>query len=197
MHKEHWLIVDTETDGLSQPIHAVEIAAQRMCGWEPEGKPFRFADHDVPIDPSAEAVHGYSRGYLRKYGADPIEAHNLFHEYAQDLPIVAYNPGFDWDRVLPARILPPPAPASGSKILCADAFTADHSGIAELQAQELLKQFFSSQRSHCRPPPRSHRGRNDVETLVRLMTDIIKPRLINGGIEGFVAIQKFSHGHPS
>lgn len=67
MHKEHWLVVDTETDGLAQPIHAVEIAAQRMCGWEPEGKPFQILlNHDVPIDPAAEAVHGYSREYLRK-----------------------------------------------------------------------------------------------------------------------------------
>jgi len=191
MRKEHWLIVDTETDGLSQPIHAVEIAAQRMCGWEPEGKPFQILlNYDVPIDPSAEAVHGYSRGYLRKHGADPIEAHNLFHEYAQDLPIVAYNLSFDWDRVLLPEYSRLRLPASGSKGFCA--LTLSRRTIPESPNYKLetLKQFFSISTG------RSHRGRNDVETLVRLMTDIIKPRLINGGIEGFVAIQKFSRQTP-
>lgn len=191
MHKEHWLVVDTETDGLAQPIHAVEIAAQRMCGWEPEGKPFQILlDHDVPIDPAAEAVHGYSREYLRKHGADPIEAHNLFHEYAQDLPIVAYNLSFDWDRVLLPEYSRLRLPTAGSKGFCA--LTLSRRTIPESPNYKLetLKQFFSISTG------RSHRGRNDVETLVRLMTDIIKPRLINGGIEGFAAIQKFSHQTP-
>ena len=191
MHKEHWLVVDTETDGLSQPIHAVEIAAQRMCGWEPEGKPFQILlNHDVPIDPAAEAVHGYSREYLRKHGADPIEAHNLFHEYAQDLPVVAYNLSFDWDRVLLPEYSRLRLPNSGSKGFCA--LTLSRRTIPESPNYKLetLKQFFSISTG------RSHRGRNDVETLVRLMTNIIKPRLINGGIEGFAAIQKFSRQTP-
>ena len=191
MHKEHWLVVDTETDGLSQPIHAVEIAAQRMCGWEPEGKPFQILlNHDVPIDPAAEAVHGYSREFLRKHGADPIEAHNLFQEYAQDLPIVAYNLSFDWDRVLLPEYSRLRLPTAGAKGFCA--LTLSRRTIPESPNYKLetLKQFFSI------PTGRSHRGRNDVETLVRLMTDIIKPRLINGGIEGFAAIQKFSRQTP-
>ncbi len=41
MNDESWVIIDTETSGLMPPICAVEIAGQRMKGWEPEGKPFR------------------------------------------------------------------------------------------------------------------------------------------------------------
>ena len=40
MKKEaRWLLIDTETTGLTQPIHAVEIAAQNMEGWKPVVSP--------------------------------------------------------------------------------------------------------------------------------------------------------------
>ena len=98
---DQWTIVDTETTGLSQPVYAVEIAAQRMRGWAPDGAPFQvLLNHEVPIDPAAEAVHGYSRAHLRRHGQDPRTAHAAFRSYAGDFPLVAYNLGFDWDRVL-------------------------------------------------------------------------------------------------
>src|SRR4051794_4848741 len=101
MRDEPWCIVDTETTGLYQPIFAVEIAAQRMKGWERAGEPFRvLLNHDVPIEPAAEMLHGYSREYLRANGMKPQAAHALFHDYAAGLPLVAYNLGYDWDRVL-------------------------------------------------------------------------------------------------
>ena len=101
MRDELWLIVDTETDGVMKPIHAVEIAAQRMRGWRREGEPFGILlNHDVPIDPGAQAVHGYSREFLRRHGVCPYQAHAAFRDYAGDLPLVAYNLSFDWNRVL-------------------------------------------------------------------------------------------------
>src|SRR6185369_9964737 len=38
MKNATWVIIDTETDGLLDPIHVVEIAAQRMNGWDPVGE---------------------------------------------------------------------------------------------------------------------------------------------------------------
>jgi DNA polymerase-3 subunit epsilon len=77
-----WVIVDTETDGLFAPIHVVEIAAQRMVGWEPRGEPFRvFLDHDVFIPYEALAVHGYTREFLREHGQEPAHAHALFADF--------------------------------------------------------------------------------------------------------------------
>ena len=56
MKKEaRWLLVDTETTGLTQPIHAVEIAAQIMEGWKPVGEPFRQlinVDAEIPSEVS-------------------------------------------------------------------------------------------------------------------------------------------------
>jgi hypothetical protein len=52
MRDESWLVVDTETDGLIEPVQVVEIAAQRMRGWQRDGEAFRvLLNHDVPIDP--------------------------------------------------------------------------------------------------------------------------------------------------
>src|SRR5512138_144489 len=82
MKSSEWLIVDTETDGLMDPIHVVEIAAQRMRGWEPVGERFRvLLNHDVPIPSAAVAIHGYTEGFLRQNGEEPLRAHAKFREF--------------------------------------------------------------------------------------------------------------------
>src|ERR1039457_6836481 len=96
-----WLIVDTETDGLMDPIHVVEIAAQRMRGWEPVGEKFRvLLNHNVHIPSAAVAIHGYTEEFLRKNGEEPLRAHAMFRDFAGDLPVVAHNLSFDWNRAL-------------------------------------------------------------------------------------------------
>ncbi len=42
MKKTNWILLDTETTGLTGPIYVVELAAQRMRGWEPDGEPFQY-----------------------------------------------------------------------------------------------------------------------------------------------------------
>lgn len=191
MKDEEWLAVDTETNGLYPPIHVVEIAAQRMHGWSPVGEPFReLLNHDVPIDPAAEAVHGYSREYLRKHGIDPVRAHENFHAYAKDYPIVAYNLSFDWDRVLFPEYDRLHLPASGSKGFCALTLARRTIPEAENYKLETLKLLFSINTGV------SHRGRNDVATLVELLTQIVQPRLTSAGIIGFDAVKAFSRRTP-
>jgi len=41
MNNTSWILLDTETNGLVAPIYVVELAAQRMRGWEAVGEPFR------------------------------------------------------------------------------------------------------------------------------------------------------------
>jgi hypothetical protein len=120
MRDEAWIIIDTETNGLTPPICVVEIAAQRMRGWKTEGEPFRvLLNHDVPIEPMAQALHGYSRKFLRENGMEPGEAHRRFREYADDLPLVAYNASFDWDRTLVPEYARLGLPQAGRKGFCA------------------------------------------------------------------------------
>lgn len=98
---DRWVLIDTETTGLNDPVYPVEIAARIMQGWEPEGDPFReLINFDVPLEPAAVRIHSYSRSYLREQGGPPREALERFRLFAGDLPLASYNLSFDWDRVL-------------------------------------------------------------------------------------------------
>jgi DNA polymerase III epsilon subunit-like protein len=191
MKDEPWLIVDTETNGLFQPIYVIEIAAQRMCGWEPVGEPFQvLLNHDVSIDPAAQAVHGYSREYLRQYGEDPHRAHQAFHDYAGTLPIVAYNLAFDWGRVLAPEYKRLGVPASGAKGFCAMT-------LARRVIEETPNHRLETLKHHFRlGDERSHRGLNDVLTTVRLFQHVLRERLEGAGIVGFETVARFSRRSP-
>ncbi|MCE9616520.1 MAG: 3'-5' exonuclease [Lentisphaerae bacterium] len=139
MTNEEWIIVDTETNGVFPPICTVEIAAQRMVGWEPAGDSFRvLLNHDVWIDPGAQAVHDYSREYLRRHGHDPVRAHQAFHAYVGDLPIVAYNISFDWNRVLEPEYQRLGVPVTGRRGFCA--MTLARRAISEVRNYRLEQQ---------------------------------------------------------
>ena len=191
MKDEPWLIVDTETDGVRWPIHAVEIAAQRMRGWQREGEPFGvLLNHDVPIDPGAQAVHGYSREYLRRHGVCPYEAHAAFRTYAGDLPLVAYNLSFDWNRVLEPEYARLGVPIAGRRGFCALTLTRRVVREVANYRLETVKNHFALNRE------RSHRGRNDVETTVALIERVVSPHLHRAGIHGFAAVAAFARRTP-
>lgn len=191
MKNEEWLVVDTETNGLYQPIFTLEIAAQRMIGWEPVGEPFRvLLNHDVPIDPAAQAVHGYSREFLRQEGIDPREAHDAFRLYARELPIVAYNLSFDWDRVLVPEYRRLRVPVAGAKGFCAMT-------LARRVIRETHNHRLETLKNHFRlSDARSHRGLNDVMSVVSLFQKVFRERLEPSGIVGFEAVARFSRKTP-
>ena len=192
MYDESWLIVDTETDGLRAPVHVVEIAAQKMRGWQREGESFRvLLNHDVPIDPAAQAVHGYTREYLRAHGMGPYEAHAHFREYAGDLPIVAFNLGFDWDQVLLPEYTRLGLPPVGRRGFCALSLARRVVDAVEDHRLETLKAHFGLNADQ-----RSHRGRQDVETTTALFEQVMAPRLYQAAVYGFEAISEFSRRYP-
>ncbi len=191
MKGESWVIVDTETSGLMPPICAVEIAGQRMKGWEADGSPFRvLLNHDVPIDPMAESLHGYSREYLRKHGEDPNKAHQAFHEYAKNLPIVSYNISFDWNRVLEPEYKRLKVPQTGTRGFCALTLARRVINDTYNYRLETLKNHFKLSTKQ------SHKGFNDVDVLVSLFSIIFKDRLTAAGIVGFNNIAAFSKKVP-
>jgi DNA polymerase III epsilon subunit-like protein len=188
---ETWVVVDTETSGLMAPIHVVEIAAQRMRGWRREGEPFQvLLNHDVAIDSAAEAVHGYSRFFLRKHGIAPEEAHARFRAYAGNLPLVAYNLSFDWDRALVPEYQRLNRPVTGRRGFCALTLSRRTlTGLPNFRL-ETLKDHFSLNTA------RSHQGRNDVETLCALFERVLAAKLASAGIVGFEKVAKFSRKTP-
>ena len=96
-----WVIIDTETTGINQPIHVVEIAAQRMIDQKPEGEPFScLINHDIEIPDASSRIHGYTRDILERDGLLPKEAYSDLSDYVGDRYMVAYNLPYDWDDVL-------------------------------------------------------------------------------------------------
>ena len=100
MNSEAWILLDTETTGFSTPIFVVELAAQRMRGWEPYGKPFRkLLNHNADIPADASRVHGYTREILERDGEPPLQVYREFNERACGLPLVSFNLEYDLDEV--------------------------------------------------------------------------------------------------
>jgi DNA polymerase III epsilon subunit-like protein len=191
MNDESWVIIDTETNGMMAPVYAVEIACQRMKGWEPEGKPFQvLLNHDVAIDPMAQSLHGYSREYLRKHGQDPKKAHKAFRKYVGDLPIVAYNISFDWNRVLEPEYKRLNVPQTGRRGFCALTLARRVINETDNHRLETIKDHFKLSTEQ------SHKGINDVAVVVSLFSRIFKDRLSAAGITGFNNIAAFSRKVP-
>ena len=167
-----WVLLDTETNGIQAPIYVVEIGAQKMKGWLPDGPPFRrLLNHNADISPEASRVNGYTREILERDGDDPLAVYRDFAAYAGQVPLVAYNLAFDWDKVLLpewqrlglapigqrgwcalelARRLLDPVPAGNCKL-------------------QTLRQFY-------RLPERgAHTALGDVQTVVDLLDSVLRP----------------------
>jgi DNA polymerase-3 subunit epsilon len=184
-----WVLLDTETTGLAVPIFVVELAAQRMKGWQPEGEPFRKLvnqGQDVPLE--ASRVHGYTREILERDGEPPLHVYREFAEYAGGLPLVSFNLEYDLDEVLKPdwkrlRIAP-----IGSQGFCAlrlaqrllDPVPA---GNCKLQT---LRQYY-------RLPERgAHTALGDVQTIVDLFGNVLRPIAEHRGLDTWAKLAAYA-----
>jgi len=188
---QRWVIVDTETDGLTNPIHVVEIAAQLMQGSEPIGKPFQvYLNHNVPIPTRAFAVHGYSQEFLRVNGLPPVEAHEAFRQYAGESPIVAHSLGFDWNRALEPEWARLGLMPIGRRGFCTVSLSR-----RVLMAEQSFKLDDLKMRFGLADGP-SHKAFADVAVVVRLFREILRPRLEAAGLTTFESWQQFAQLKP-
>lgn len=191
MDDTNWVILDTETDGLVDPIHVVEIAAQLMCGWEPCGDPFQvFLNHDVVIPSAAVAIHGYTQEFLRKHGRPPAEAHESFRKYGKDYPIVAHNLGYDWNRALVPEWTRLGLNPIGRRGFCTLALS--RRVLAESADYRLttLRWLYGLNDGP------SHKALSDVATVVQLFREVLVPRLKSAGLISFESWEHFSRRTP-
>ena len=171
-HDFEWVLLDTETSGLKAPIYALEIAAQKMKGIEPQGEPFRvLIDHGVEIPAQASRVNGLTKEILERDGEEPEEAYRQMRSYVEERPISAYNIAYDWDKVLVPEWKRLGIEPIGSKAFCFYEFTARmldpiQCGNCKLQT---LRQFY-------RLPERgAHSAMGDVLTAIDLLQKVIYP----------------------
>ena len=182
MNNSDWILVDTETTGLSAPIFVVELAAQKMRGWEPYGAPFRrLINQNADIPPEASRVHGYTREILERDGDPAAAVYREFSLYVEDRPIVSYNLDYDLEEVLKPEWLRLGIEPIGISGFCAlrlaqrllDPVPA---GNCKLQT---LRQFY-------RLPERgAHTALGDVQTVSDLMAHVLRPIAERRGVNSW------------
>lgn len=184
-----WVVLDTETNGLLPPIAVVELAAQRMRGWEPVGSPFRYLlNQNAEISAEASRINGYTREILERDGEQPITVHRAFAEYAGGSPLVSYNLSFDLDQVLVPewqRFGVEPAGARGFCALRLAQRLLDPvpAGNCKLQT---LRQYY-------RLPERgAHTALGDVETTIDLLQNVLKPIAEDRGLTDWHKLRQFA-----
>ena len=189
MRNKSWILLDTETSGIKAPIYAVELAAQRMCGWVPDGPPFqRMLNHGIEIPPEASRVNGYTREILERDGEDPLQVYKAFAEYVNDRPLVAYNLPYDLDQVLIPEWTRLNVEPVGVRGFCALRLTQRlldpvPAGNHKLQT---LRQFYHL------PQRGAHTALGDVETVADLMQEVLRPIAEQRGLMNWDAMVAFT-----
>ena len=188
-HDTPWIIIDTETTGFTKPIFAVDLAAQKMRGWEMDGAPFRrLLNHGCAIPAEVSRVHGYTREILERDGSPPAEVYEAFAAYAGDLPVVAYNLNYDRDQVLVPEWKRLGLAPIGRRGFCAlklaqrllDPVPA---GNCKLQT---LRQYYRL------PESGAHAALGDVLTVIDLMQRVLRPLAGKRGLDTWEKIQDFA-----
>ena len=163
--------IDTETTGLAKPIGVVELAAQRMEGWDASGPHFRMLlNQNNHISPEASRVHGYTREILERDGEQPEQVYADFRDYADGKPIISYNLAYDMDRVLLPEF---------------ERFSIEPFGLGGFCALKLAQRLLDpvpagncklqTLRQFYRLPERgAHTGLGDVETVVDVKINVFQ-----------------------
>jgi len=189
MQSADWLILDTETTGTTAPIFVVDIAAQRMRGWESVGEPFRrLLNHDKNIPPEASRVHGYTREILERDGEPPQQVYSEFGDYVGGLPVTSYNLEFDWDRVLVPEWRRLGISPIGSRGLCALRLAQrllDPVPAGNCKLQTLRQYYRMEERG-------AHTALGDVMTVMDLFRHVLRPIAEERGLTTWEAITGYA-----
>jgi DNA polymerase III epsilon subunit-like protein len=185
--QDEWVLLDTETTGLCAPVYAVEIAAQRFCGFFPQGPAFHaIVDPGVPIPPEATEVHGYTDDYVRRVGLPSIEAYGRLISYVGNRRIAAHFARFDWNQVLLPESQRLGFPSWGLFGFCTWALSRRALPECSSHRLDYLRTRFSLTGS------RPHSALGDVEATSDLLTRFIFPRLSSLGFPTIQSIAAFS-----
>jgi len=189
MRGTNWILLDTETTGLSGAIYVVELAAQRMRGWEPNGEPFqKLLNQNQDIPAEAARVHGYTREILERDGNPPLEVYREFAEYAGSLPLVSFNLEYDLEQVLKPEWKRLRVAPIGSKGFCALRLAQrllDPVPAGNCKLQTLRQYYRLSQRG-------AHTALGDVQTVVDLLRIVLKPIAEQRGLDTWEKIVAYT-----
>jgi DNA polymerase-3 subunit epsilon len=167
----------------------LDLAGQRMRGWEPVGAPFQvYINHEVDIPKGAQAVHGLSREFLAANGIAPRDAHERFTAYAGTASLVAFNLPYDYDKVLLpewSRLGHAPQVRRGFCALKLMQMLVSPSPAGDYKLQSL--------REHYALPARdAHSALGDVQTVCDLFARVIRPLAAQRGMTDLAQLEAFA-----
>lgn len=191
---QSWVLLDTETTGIIDPIYILEIYAQRMVGFTPQGPPLHlFINHRVPIPPEATAIHGYTNSFISKMGIDPVQAHKAIEQYSKSSPICSHNLGYDW-----CRCLIPERRRLNRELKLLKGFCTLQLFRRTLDYQESYKLTSLKEAYKIKHPKDcpSHSAKGDVMTVLEILKSKVIPILEEKNITTLEAIEKLSKTTP-
>lgn len=172
---QEWVLLDTETTGIIDPIYILEIYGQKMKGLTPVGNPLHlFINHKIPIPPEATAIHGYTNSFISKVGIDPKTAHKIIEEYCSGSPICSHNLGYDWCRCLVPERRRLGREASLHKGFCTLQLFRRTLDYQENYKLTHLKDIYSIKHPENCP---SHSAKGDVLTVLEILKQKVFPLL--------------------
>ncbi|MBM4202292.1 MAG: exonuclease, partial [Gammaproteobacteria bacterium] len=158
-------------------------------GWEPEGPSFRrLINHGATIPPEASRVHGYTREILERDGDDPCQVYRELADYLGEMPVCAYNLGYDWDEVLLPEWRRLGIESVGTRGFCLYELTQRlldpvPAGNCKLQT---LCQYYGL------PARGAYTALGDVETIVDLLRRVLRPLCEARGLVRFDDLDAFT-----
>ena len=184
-----WILLDTETTGFTAPVFVVELAAQRMRGWVPDGEPFRKLlnqNQDIPAESSR--VHGYTREILERDGEPPHQVYREFAEYTGNLPVVSFNLEYDLDEVLRPewkRLGVAPIGTAGICALRLAQRLLDPVPAGNCKLQTLRQYYRLAERG-------AHTALGDVQTVADLFAQVLRPIAEHLGLDSWEKLVQYS-----
>ncbi|MBE7496235.1 MAG: exonuclease [Verrucomicrobiaceae bacterium] len=197
MLRSEWILFDTDTFGLKGNERLVELAAQKMRGWEPLGKPFRkLVQPHVDWLKGVSVAHGYSREVLERDGEPLHLVLEAFAKWCGGRPLAAYNLEHHLNEAL--------RPAWEE---LRQAAHGDKEGLCLLRlAHRLLDPVpsgscaLSTLRQFYRLPETQVSGcLADVQTTAALFSEVLRPILEQRGLDDWKAMNAYAEEewHPS
>lgn len=92
---KNFVVVDTETTGLSNKDEVVELAAVKFTNGKMDGKFHSYIIPTVKMHFAAQRTHGLTLQFLMKNGRESGEVFDEFKEWLGDYPVCAHNFKFD------------------------------------------------------------------------------------------------------
>lgn len=184
MDDRDWVLIDVETAGLSSPV-VVELAAQRMRGWSPQGPAWRrLLNHGPDMNQERSRVHGLSRALIERDGEAPTQVYREWADYIDGLPLVA----FDLPQAL-HRALQPEWVRLGLAPIGTEGFCALRLAQRLLDPVPVVSGKLQTLRQYYRLPERTPASAlGEVETGVDLLGTVLQPLAMRRGLHSWQAV---------